>query len=189
VGVGFGLQQIASNFISGIIILLERSLKIGDYIELEDGRTGTLRQLNMRSSTLETYDGKEIMVPNERFITTRFVNWTRADPRQRYEVPFVVTYDTDLHKVPPLIEAAMNKHPSVLKEPEPVSCELKKFGDFGAHFAVKFWVNGIDDGPNNFTSDVHFLVWDALQKGKIKMATPHHQVALMPGDFMIGKAK
>jgi small-conductance mechanosensitive channel len=189
VGVGFGLQQIASNFISGIIILLERSLKIGDYIELEDGRTGTLRQLNMRSSTLETYDGKEIMVPNERFITTRFVNWTRADPRQRYEVPFVVTYDTDLHKVPPLIETAIKKHPSVLQEPEPVSCELKKFGDFGAHFAVKFWVNGIDDGPNNFTSDVHFLVWDALQKGKIKMATPHHQVALVPGDFTIGKAK
>ncbi len=187
VGLGFGLQQIASNFISGIIILLERSLKVGDYIELEDGRTGTLRQLNMRSSTLETYDGKEIMVPNEKFITTRFVNWTRADPRQRYEVPFVVTYDTDLHKVVPLIEKAISTHPTVLQEPEKVSCELKKFGDFGAHFAVKFWVNGIDDGPNNFTSDVHFLVWDALQKGKIKLATPHHSVAIMTGDLAIGK--
>ena len=182
VGLGFGLQQIASNFISGIIILLERSLKVGDYIELEDGRTGILRELNMRSSTLETYDGKEIMVPNEKFITTRFVNWTRADPRQRYEVPFVVTYDTDLHKVVPLIEKAISSHPTVLQEPEKVSCELKKFGDFGAHFSVKFWVNGIDDGPNNFTSDVHFLVWDALQKGKIKLATPHHQVAIL-GDL------
>jgi small-conductance mechanosensitive channel len=189
VGLGFGLQQIASNFISGIIILLERSLKVGDYIELEDGRTGTLRQLNMRSSTLETYDGKEIMVPNEKFITTRFVNWTRADPRQRYEVPFVVTYETDLHKLPKLIEKAVSSHPSVLQEPEPVSCELKKFGDFGAHFAVKFWVNGIDDGPNNFTSDVHFLVWDALQKGKIKLATPLHQVAIIAGDLPIGKMK
>ncbi len=189
VGLGFGLQQIASNFISGIIILLERSLKVGDYIELEDGRTGTLRELNMRSSTLETFDGKEIMVPNERFITTRFVNWTRADPRQRYEVPFVVTYETDLHKVPPLIEKAISSHSTVLQEPEKVSCELKKFGDFGAHFAVKFWVNGIDDGPNNFTSDVHFLVWDALQKGKIKMATPHHQVAIMTSDIAIGKNK
>ena len=189
VGLGFGLQQIASNFISGIIILLERSLKVGDYIELEDGRTGTLRELNMRSSTLETYDGKEIMVPNEKFITTRFVNWTRADPRQRYEVPFVVTYDTDLHKVVPLIEKAISSYPSVLQEPEKVSCELKKFGDFGAHFAVKFWVNGIDDGPNNFTSDVHFLVWDALQKGKIKLATPHHQVAIMASDLTIGKIK
>jgi small-conductance mechanosensitive channel len=177
VGLGFGLQQIASNFISGIIILLERSLKVGDYIELEDGRTGILRELNMRSSTLETFDGKEIMVPNEKFITTRFVNWTRADPRQRYEVPFVVTFDTDLHKVVAVIEKAVSAHPSVLQAPEKVGCELKKFGDFGAHFAVKFWVNGIDEGPNNFTSDVHFLVWDALQKAKIKLASPHLHVA------------
>lgn len=179
VGIGFGLQQIASNFISGIIILLERSLKVGDYIELEDGRAGILRDINMRSSTLSTFDGKEIMVPNERFITTRFVNWTHSDPRQRYEVPFVVTYETDLHKVPKLIEEAVSSYKTVLQEPEPVSCEIKKFGDFGVHFAVKFWVSGIDDGPNNFTSDVHFLVWDALQKGGIKLATPHHQVNLL----------
>lgn len=190
VGLGFGLQQIASNFISGIIILLERSIKVGDYIELEDGRTGILRDINMRSSTLATWDGKDIMVPNERFITTRFVNWTHANPRQRYEVPFVVTYETDLHKVPELIEKAVGSHKTVLQEPEPVSCELKRFGDFGAHFAVKFWVNGIDDGPNNFTSDVHFLVWDALQKGGIKLATPHHQVAILGAENLImGKAK
>jgi small-conductance mechanosensitive channel len=189
VGLGFGLQQIASNFISGIILLLERSLKVGDYIELEDGRTGVLRDINMRSSKLTTFDGKDIMVPNERFITTRFVNWTHADPRQRYEVPFVVAYETDLHKVPPLIEKAVSSHKTVLQEPEKVSCELKKFGDFGAHFTVKFWVNGIDDGPNNFTSDVHFLVWDALQKGGIKMATPHHQVAILGAEAMFGKVK
>ena len=185
VGIGFGLQQIASNFISGIIILLERSLKVGDYIELEDGRAGILRDINMRSSTLSTFDGKDIMVPNERFITTRFVNWTHSDPRQRYEVPFVVTYETDLHKVPKLIEEAVSSYKTVLQEPEPVSCEIKKFGDFGVHFAVKFWVSGIDDGPNNFTSDVHFLVWDALQKGGIKLATPHHQVAILGAENLL----
>ncbi len=190
VGIGLGLQQIASNFVSGIIVLLERALKVGDYIELEDGRTGTLQKINMRSSVLSTWDGKDIMVPNERFITTRIVNWTHADPRQRYEVPFVVAYETDLHKVPPLIEKAVGSHKTVLQQPEPVSCELKKFGDFGAHFAVKFWVNGIDDGPNNFTSDVHFLVWDALQKGGIKMATPHHQVAILGAEnLVLAKAK
>jgi small-conductance mechanosensitive channel len=145
-----------------------------------------LRDINMRSSTLETFDGKDIMVPNEKFITTRFVNWTHADPRQRYEVPFTVVYDTDLHKVPPLIEAAVSSHPTVLQEPEEVKCELIKFGDFGAHFSVKFWVNGIDDGPNNFKSDVHFLVWDALQKGNIKLATPLHQVVIKPSDFTMG---
>jgi small-conductance mechanosensitive channel len=182
VGIGFGLQQIASNFISGIIILIERSIKVGDYIELEDGRTGILTDINMRSSTLATYDGKDIMVPNERFITTRFVNWTKADPRQRYEVPFAVSYDTDIHKIPPLIEKAVGAHKSILQKPEPVSCELKKFADNGVHFAVKFWVSGIDDGPNNFSSDVHFIVWDALKKADIAMARPAREFRLVSED-------
>lgn len=169
VGLGFGLQQIASNFISGIIILLERSLKVGDFIELEDGRSGTLRDINMRSSILTTYDGKDIMVPNERFITTRFVNWTHRDPLQRYEVPFSVSYDTDIHKVAPLIVKAISKVPGILAEPETAQCELKSFGDRGVRFSAKFWVNGIDDGKNNFTSDVMYAIWDALKSAKIEM--------------------
>jgi small-conductance mechanosensitive channel len=182
VGIVFGLQQIASNFISGIIILLERSIKVGDYIELEDGRTGILTDINMRSSTLATFDGKDIMVPNERFITTRFVNWTKADPRQRYEVPFTVSFDTDIHKVPPLIEKAVAACKGILKEPEPVSCEIKKFGDTGVHFAVKFWADGIDDGPNNYTSDVHFVIWDVLKKAEIAMARPAREFRLVTED-------
>jgi len=96
VGLGFGLQQIASNFISGIIILLDRTITIGDFIELEDGRTGTLRELTMRSATLETFDGKDIMVPNERFITTAFTNWTHNNQKQRYSLHLEVAYKTDL---------------------------------------------------------------------------------------------
>jgi small-conductance mechanosensitive channel len=76
VGLGFGLQAIASNFISGIIILLDRSVSVDDYIQLEDGRTGIVRELNMRSTTLETFDGKDVMVPNEKFIVESFTNWT-----------------------------------------------------------------------------------------------------------------
>ncbi len=169
VGLGFGLQQIASNFISGIIILLERSIGVGDYIELEDGKTGMLKEINMRSSTLETFDGKEINVPNEKFITTRFVNWTRDDPRQRYEVEFSVTYDTDLHKVPPIVTAAVASHPRVLREPEEPDCELRSFGETGVEFGVEFWVDGLDDGPNKFSSDVLFLVWDSLEENGISM--------------------
>ena len=179
VGLGFGLQQIASNFISGIIILLERSLKIGDFIELEDGRSGTLREIRMRSSILTTYDGKDIMVPNERFVTTRFVNWTHDDPRQRYEVPFTVSYDTDIHKVAPLIAKAMAKLPALLQEPEKPECELKSFGDNGVKFAVKFWVNGIDDGKNSYCSDVMYAVWDALKSAGIDMKMPARQVSLV----------
>lgn len=170
VGLGFGLQQIASNFISGIIILLERSLKVGDFIELEDGRTGTLKDINMRSSRLATFDGKDIMVPNERFITTRFVNWTQNDPRQRYEVPFVVSGDADLTKVKPAIEKVVAGYDAVLQEPEPVSCEMTRFGEHGVHFTVKFWVSGLDEGQNSFSSDVHMLIWQALKKTGIQLA-------------------
>lgn len=179
VGVGLGLQQIASSFISGIIILLERSLKVGDYIELEDGRKGTLTHMNIRSSVLATFDGKEIMVPNDKFITTSFTNWTHEDPRQRYEVPFAVSYDTDLHRVPPLITEAVMSHPQVLREPEEPDVELHGFGENGVNFAVEFWVSGIDDGKNKFTSEIRFLIWDALKGAGITMPFPQREVRLI----------
>ncbi len=179
VGIGFGLQQIASNFIAGIIILLERSLSVGDFIELDNGKSGTLKEISMRSSTLETFDGKEIVVPNADFITTQFSNWTRDDPRQRYEVEFSVAYDTDLHKIPPIIQAAVSKHPRVLQEPEEPDCELRKFGDSGVEFGVEFWVDGLDDGPNKFSSDVMFLVWDALKENGIQIPFPQREVRMV----------
>jgi small-conductance mechanosensitive channel len=189
VGIGFGLQQIASNFISGIIILLERSLKVGDYVEIDGGGAGLLKEINMRSSTLATFDGKEIMVPNEKFITSSITNWTKTDPLQRYEVPFSVSYDTDLHQVPPLIEAAVAKHPAVLKDPDPPDCELRGFGDNGVNFAVEFWVAGIDDGKNKFSSDVHFLVWDALKAAGISMPFPQRDIRIVDGSIRVGKSR
>ncbi len=179
VGLGFGLQQIASNFISGIIVLIERSIVVGDYVELEDGKAGIVKNINIRSTVLETFDGKEIMVPNERFITQRFINWTHDDPRQRYEVEFLVSYDTDLHKVPPIIEAAVLKHPRVLTEPEHPDCELREFADHGVKFGIEFWVEGLDDGPNKFSSDVLFLVWDALKENGIAIPYPRREVVLL----------
>ncbi|WP_200821233.1 mechanosensitive ion channel family protein [Oceanicoccus sp. KOV_DT_Chl] len=86
VGLGLGLQSIASNFISGIIILLDRSLTVGDFVELDDGQKGFVREFRMRYTVLETYDGKDILVPNEKFISSSMVNWTHKDPKQRYRV-------------------------------------------------------------------------------------------------------
>ncbi len=189
VGLGFGLQQIASNFISGLILLLERSLGVGDYIELEGGKQGILKELNMRSATLETFDGKEIMVPNEKFITSTFLNWTRDDPRQRYEVEFRVAYDTDLSKVPPVIEEAVRKHPSVLLEPEKPDCELRGFGENGVEFAVEFWVDGLDDGPNKFSSDVLFLVWEALRNNGFVIPPPRREIHVLSDGPVLNIAK
>lgn len=179
VGLGFGLQQIASNFISGVILLLERSMKIGDFIEMEDGKAGTLKQMNMRSSVLSTFDGKDIMVPNEKFVTTTFTNWTNEDPRQRYAVEFSVAYDTDLHQVPPLVIKAVTAHDQVLNKPEEPDVELRGFGDNGVNFAVEFWVNGIDGGRNKFTSEIRFLIWDALKKAGIAMPFPQREVRIL----------
>jgi small-conductance mechanosensitive channel len=170
VGLGFGLQEIASNFISGIIILLERSLKVGDYIELEDGRAGTLKEINMRSSTLATFDGKDIMVPNERFITTRFVNWTHRDPRQRHAISFGVPFDIDARKVGPLIAEAIARHPMVLKEPEPPGCGITSFTDSGIEFTAQFWVKGLDEGATQFSNDVNMMIWEALKDAGIELA-------------------
>jgi len=179
VGLGFGLQQIAANFISGMIILFERSLSPGDYIEMDDGRAGTLKEINMRSTTLETFDGKEVMLPNEKFITTTFVNWTRDDPRQRYEVEFSVAYDTDIERIPDLIAEAVATHPQVLDDPEPPDVELRGFGDSGINFGVEFWADGIDDGKNKFSSDVLFIVWRALKENQIQIPYPQREVRIL----------
>ena len=179
VGIGFGLQQIASNFISGIILLIERSLTVGDFIELEDGRMGTLKELNMRSATLETFDGKELMVPNEKFITGVFINWTRDDPRQRYEIEFSVSYDTDLRKLPDLILPAVSKHPGVLQDPEEPDLELRSFGDSGINFGLEFWIEGIDDGKNRISADLMMIIWEVLRDNDISIPFPQREVRIL----------
>jgi len=178
-GLGFGLQQIAANFISGMILLLDRTLKVGDYVVLPDGREGFVEALNMRSATIETTDGKDIMVPNVKFIEDAYENWTHKDPRQRYEVYFSVAYDTDIDKLEDILIPAVSKHPSVLQEPEQPDLELREFGDFGIKFAIEFWCDGIDDGENKFTSDLNFIVWRTLKKHDIKMPLPQTEIRIL----------
>ncbi len=178
-GLGFGLQQIAANFISGMILLLDRTLKVGDYVVLPDGYEGYVEALNMRSATIETTDGKDIMVPNVKFIEDAYENWTHKDPRQRYEVYFSVAYDTDIDKLEAILIPAVSKHPSILQEPEQPDLELREFGDFGIKFAIEFWCDGIDDGENKFTSDLNFIVWRTLKKHGIEMPLPQREVRIL----------
>ncbi len=181
VGLGFGLQKIASNFISGVILLLEGQATVGDYVELDGGEAGTIIKMMARATILETYDGRWIVIPNEDFITTRVVNYSDSGSANRYEAPFSVSYDTDINKVPAIVEAAVAKHKDVLDKPFPPDCELRGFGDSGVDFAVEFWVNGIDDGENKFTSDVLFLVWNALKENNIEIPYPQRVVEIKGG--------
>ncbi len=184
VGLGFGLQQIASNFISGIIILIDRTITIGDYIELEDGRSGKLRELTMRSATLETFDGKDIMVPNERFITTAFTNWTHHNKKQRYSLRFQVAYKTELEAMFEIVRGVVASHPKVLSGDDlPVAerpdAEIENFGDSGINILVEFWMEGIDDGENRVGADLLLMIWTALSANDIEIPFPQREVKVL----------
>jgi len=184
VGLGFGLQSIASNFISGIILLLDRSLSVGDYVEMEDGRAGTIRELKMRSTTLETFDGKDIMVPNEQFITTSFTSWTHKNQKQRYALNFQVAYKTDLHKLFEVVREVVASHPQVISGPDiPIEerpdAEIQGFADSGIDILVEFWMEGIDDGRNRVGGDLLLMIWDALQQHGIEIPFPQREIKIL----------
>ncbi|MDW3096457.1 MAG: mechanosensitive ion channel [Gammaproteobacteria bacterium] len=184
VGLGFGLQAIASNFISGLIILLDRSLTVGDYIELEDGRSGTIRALNMRSTILKTFDGKDIMVPNESFITTSFINWTHENKKQRYGIEFQVAYDTDVEKLVKVLKDTVAQHPQVISgseytEEEQPDAEICGFGESGIDILVEYWMVGIDDGLNRVDADLNMMIWKALRANNMQMPFPQREVRII----------
>jgi small-conductance mechanosensitive channel len=182
VGIGLGLQQIAANFVSGVILLLEGQTTVGDYVVLDDGSEGTIVKMTARAAILETPDGRWIVVPNEDFITSRVVNLSDAGAQHRYEAEFSVSYDTDINRIPALIESAVAALDCVLAEgaraPE---CELKAFADSGVAFSVEYWVEGIEDVTGKYQSDVLFAIWNALRAEGIEIPFPQrvlHHVGL-----------
>ncbi|AWB69101.1 mechanosensitive ion channel protein [Saccharobesus litoralis] len=183
-GLGFGLQSIASNFISGLIILLDRSISLGDYVELEEGKEGLVREIKLRAITLETFDGKDIVVPNEKFISSTFTNWTHKDKKQRYRVDFSVAYDSDIHKLVPLIKEVVASHPTVISgehlpiEEQP-DCEIASFGDSGINMFVEFWMEGIDDGKNRVGGDLLLMILDTLRQHGFVIPFPQREVRML----------
>ncbi|MBV2358833.1 mechanosensitive ion channel [Thalassococcus sp. CAU 1522] len=178
VGLGFGLQKIASNYISGVILLLEGQATVGDFVELDNGMAGTIVKTTARAMILETFDGRWIVVPNEDFITTRVINYSDQGSSNRFEVEFSVSYTTDINTIPDIVAAAVRKHPAVLDKPEPPDVELRGFGDSGIDFGVEFWVNGLDDGKNKYTSEVRFLIWNALRDNGIEIPYPRRIIEM-----------
>ena len=181
VGIGFGLQKIASNFVSGVILLLEQQATVGDFVELDGGEAGTIVKMTARAAILETYDGKWIVVPNEDFIVTRVTNYSDSGSANRYSVSFSVSYDTDINRVPDIIGPAVAALDFVLDQPEEPDVELDGFGDNGIDFAVEFWVNGIDDGKNKYRSQVRFAIWNALKDAGIEIPFPQRVVEIKGG--------
>jgi small-conductance mechanosensitive channel len=138
----------------------------------------------MRSTTLETFDGKDIMVPNEQFITTSFTNWTHKNKKQRYSLDFQVAYKTDLHLLFELVREVVASHPQVISGDDiPIEerpdAEIKGFADSGVDILVEFWMEGIDDGPNRVGADLLLMIWDVLHQHGIEIPFPQREVKIL----------
>lgn len=177
VGIGFGLQKVVSNFISGIIILMDQSIKPGDTISL--GETfGWIRELRARFVSVVTRDGREFLIPNEDFITTQVVNWSFTDSLVRLDVPFGVSYESDPHEVSRLaIEAASSVDRVVTESKQPV-CWLTGFGDSSIDFLLRFWISDPQNGLTNIRGKVMLALWDAFKENDINIPFPHREVIM-----------
>lgn len=181
VGIGFGLQKIASNFISGIILLFEKSIEIGDMIELPDGTTGHIRQTYARYTRLEMANGKEIFIPNEEFITQRVISWTHTNTRAQIEIPIIVAYDTDMDLARRLMVEATDASKDRL-ENHSASCTLNNFTDRGVELKLSFWIRDIRDGRSDVKSNVMAAVLEAFRAHNIRIPSPQREMYLMsPG--------
>jgi small-conductance mechanosensitive channel len=172
VGLGFGLQKIASNFISGIILLFEKSSQVGDVIELADGTVGTILHTSARYTLLETIDGREVLIPNEDFITQRMVNWTYSNKRARAEIKISVDYKTDLEQAKELVLAAARAHPKCLSDPAP-NCFYTDFADSGIQMVLYFWIDDINDGRLGPRSDIIVAIKKSFKEAGIVIPFPH----------------
>lgn len=175
VGLGFGLQKVSSNFISGLILLFEKSVEIGDLVQLDSGVYGYIRQMGARHSIIETFDGKEVLVPNEDLITQQVTNWTHSNRKGRTEVKIGVSYNSDLKLVQRLILESAKAHPKCSKDPAP-SCFLTEFSDSSVNFLLYFWVNDVTDGRLEPQSDIMFSIWDKFKQHGIEIPYPQRDV-------------
>lgn len=175
IGLGFGLQKIASNFMSGLILLFEKSVEVDDLIELSDGTFGYIRESRARYTLIETFNGREVLVPNEDLIISRVTNWTYSNKRSRVEINVGVAYDSDLRLVQSLILKAATEHPRCLLEPKP-SCTLQTFGDSAVEFSLHFWVGDVTEGRREPHSDVMFSIWEKLKAHSIEIPFPQRDL-------------
>ena len=177
IGLGFGLQKITSNFISGLILLAEKSMEVGDLVELSAGEMGIVRRMGARYTLIETFDSKEIMIPNEDFITSRVINWTFTNRQGRVEIFVGVSYDSDLELAKSLIIEAAKSHPRCSKKPEP-QCYITQFADSSVNFLLYFWVDDVTQGRLDAKSDVYMAIWKAFREHKITIPFPQSDVLI-----------
>jgi small-conductance mechanosensitive channel len=181
IGLGFGLQAIAANFVSGFVLLMDRSIKPGDVISLS-GNTGTtsdnfgwVQELRGRYVVLRDRDGVATLVPNQHLVTNPVINWSYADPRVRLRLPVRVSYQSDPELALRLLVIATRGHQRVLDGPSPVS-RLMSFGDSGFELELRFWISDPQEGVNNVRSDVNRSIWQLFRENGIVIPVTQSEV-------------
>ena len=173
VGLGFGLQEIFANFVSGLILLFERPMRVGDMVTVGDV-TGTVTKIRIRATTIMDFDRKELVVPNKEFITGKVMNWTLSDTMLRAVVPVGVNYDADARQVLDLLVKTAREHPDVLKNPPP-ECEFVNFGDSSLNFELRAFVK---DWPTckKVKNELQIAILHAFRQAGISIPFPQREI-------------
>lgn len=174
VGIGFGLQKLAANYVSGFVILAERSMRIGDFVRV-DGFEGVITEINARYTVVRSQSGRESIVPNEMLITSRVENLSLADANVHQTTTVTVAYGSPVELVMSLLLQAALAQPRVLRDPEP-SVQLAAFGADGLEFVVAYWINDLPNGQGNLRSDINLAILQALQQNAIEIPYPQRVV-------------
>lgn len=170
VGIGFGLQKLAANYVSGFVILAERSLRIGDTVKV-DGFEGRITDIATRYTVIRALNGREAIVPNEMLITQRVENLSLADPKVSVSTQVQVAYGTDLARLSPLLAQAVSRVPRVLAEPAP-AVQLSAFAADGLELAVNFWIVDPENGIGGARSDVNLAILACLEREGVEIPFP-----------------
>lgn len=177
VGLGFGLQKIASNYVSGFIILIDRSVKIGDMLQI-DNRLGMVTQLTSRYIVIKSGDGTEALIPNESLITSTLINLSYTDRLIRIALPVQVAYSTDLIALKSILETAALAEPRVVHDPAPMAF-IKGFGDSGIDIELGVWIKDPENGQLPVRSSVNLLIWQSLKQHQIEIPYPQREVRIL----------
>jgi small-conductance mechanosensitive channel len=184
IGLGFGLQSVASNFVSGFVLLMDKSIKPGDVISFttlggaSTGNFGWVQELRGRYVVVRDRDGVDTLVPNQNLITTAFINWSYSDQRVRLKIPVTVSYEDDPEVALKLLVEATENHPRILHDPPPVS-RLISFEDNGMRLEVRFWIADPVNGVNNVRWDVNRAIWRIFRAHGVKIPVPQQETRLL----------
>ncbi|MGW8180640.1 MAG: mechanosensitive ion channel family protein, partial [bacterium] len=181
VGIGFGLQSVVNNFVSGLILLFERPIQVGDIVELGD-LLGKVRRIGIRASTVRTRQGADIIVPNSQLVTEKVTNWTLSDRLRRIDLPVGVSYSSAPKDVIKVLEGVAITHPEIVKEPAPHALFMG-YGDSSINFELRAWTDLFDDWPR-VRSELATAVFDAVHAAGMSFPFPQREVRLLgrPGE-------